>query len=69
MTIEEIAKAIAAQVKNLDSNVKVTGKVVIDSRKVSKVQFTFIAIIREKIINGFSTTTNNYGVLYFKFLD
>jgi UDP-N-acetylmuramyl pentapeptide synthase len=36
MTIAEIAKATSAQVKNLDSNTKVTGKVVIDSRKVGK---------------------------------
>jgi UDP-N-acetylmuramyl pentapeptide synthase len=43
MTIEEIAKAVSAQVKNLDSNVKVTGKVVIDSRKVSKGDL-FVAI-------------------------
>jgi UDP-N-acetylmuramoyl-tripeptide--D-alanyl-D-alanine ligase len=50
MTIEEIAKAISAQVKNLDSNVKVTGKVVIDSRKVSKGDL-FVAIHGENV-NG-----------------
>jgi UDP-N-acetylmuramoyl-tripeptide--D-alanyl-D-alanine ligase len=50
MTIEEIAKAISAQVKNLDSNVKVTGKVVIDSRKVSKGDL-FVAINGENV-NG-----------------
>ncbi len=50
MTIEEIAKAISAQEKNLDSNVKVTGKVVIDSRKVSKGDL-FVAINGENV-NG-----------------
>lgn len=50
MTIEEIAKSISAQIKNLDSNVKVTGKVVIDSRKVSKGDL-FVAINGENV-NG-----------------
>jgi len=48
MTIEEIAKAISADVLNLDSNIKVTGKVVIDSRKVSKGDL-FVAINGENV--------------------
>jgi UDP-N-acetylmuramoyl-tripeptide--D-alanyl-D-alanine ligase len=48
MTMEEIAKAISAELKNLDSNIKVTGKVVIDSRKVSKGDL-FVAINGENV--------------------
>ena len=48
MTIEEIAKAVAAEIKNLDSNIKVQGKVVIDSRKVSKGDL-FVAINGENV--------------------
>jgi UDP-N-acetylmuramoyl-tripeptide--D-alanyl-D-alanine ligase len=50
MTIEEIAKAISAEIKNLDSSLKVTGKIVIDSRKVSKGDL-FVAINGAKV-NG-----------------
>jgi UDP-N-acetylmuramoyl-tripeptide--D-alanyl-D-alanine ligase len=50
MTIEEIAKAISAQIKNLDPSIKVTGNVVIDSRKVSKGDL-FVAINGENV-NG-----------------
>ena len=48
MTMEEIAKAISAELKNLDSNIKVTGKVVIDSRKVNKGDL-FVAIKGENV--------------------
>jgi len=48
MTMEEIARAISAEVKNLDSNIKVTGKVVIDSRKVNKGDL-FVAIKGENV--------------------
>lgn len=50
MTIEEIAKAISAEIKNLDSSLKVTGKIAIDSRKVSKGDL-FVAINGAKV-NG-----------------
>ena len=50
MTIAEIAKAISAEIKNLDSSLKVTGKIVIDSRKVSKGDL-FVAINGAKV-NG-----------------
>lgn len=36
LTLEEISVAINAASLNVDSNLKVTGKVVIDSRKVSQ---------------------------------
>ena len=48
MTMEEIAKAISAEIKNLDSNVKVTGKVVIDSRKVAQGDL-FVAVNGENV--------------------
>ena len=48
MTIEEIAKAISAEIKNLDSNIEVTGKVVIDSRKINKGDL-FVAINGENV--------------------
>jgi UDP-N-acetylmuramoyl-tripeptide--D-alanyl-D-alanine ligase len=48
MTMEEIAKAISAEIKNLDSNIKVTGKVVIDSRKVAQGDL-FVAINGENV--------------------
>ena len=48
MTMEEIAKAISGELKNLESNIKVTGKVVIDSRKVSKGDL-FVAINGENV--------------------
>ena len=48
MTMEEIARAISGELKNLDSNIKVTGKVVIDSRKVNKGDL-FVAIKGENV--------------------
>ena len=53
MTIEEIAKAISAEIKNLDSSLKVTGKIVIDSRKVSKGDLFFA-------INGTKVNGHNF---------
>jgi len=47
-TLEEISVAINAATLNLDSNLKVTGKVVIDSRKVSQGDL-FVAINGEKV--------------------
>ena len=48
LTLEEISVAINAATLNLDSNLKVTGKVVIDSRKVSQGDL-FVAINGEKV--------------------
>ena len=48
LTLEEISVAINAVSLNLDSNLKVTGKVVIDSRKVSQGDL-FVAIKGEKV--------------------
>ncbi len=48
LTLEEISVAINAASHNLDSNLKVTGKVVIDSRKVSQGDL-FVAINGEKV--------------------
>jgi len=48
LTLEEISAAINAATLNLDSNLKVTGKVVIDSRKVSQGDL-FVAINGEKV--------------------
>jgi UDP-N-acetylmuramoyl-tripeptide--D-alanyl-D-alanine ligase len=48
LTLEEISVAINAATLNLDSNLKVTGKVVIDSRKVSPGDL-FVAINGEKV--------------------
>ena len=48
LTLEEISVAINAASLNLDSNLKVTGKVVIDSRKVSQGDL-FVAINGEKV--------------------
>jgi len=48
LTLEEISVAINAASLNLDSNLKVTGKVVIDSRKVSPGDL-FVAINGEKV--------------------
>jgi UDP-N-acetylmuramoyl-tripeptide--D-alanyl-D-alanine ligase len=48
LTLEEISVAINAVAVNLDSNLKVTGKVVIDSRKVSQGDL-FVAINGEKV--------------------
>jgi UDP-N-acetylmuramoyl-tripeptide--D-alanyl-D-alanine ligase len=50
MSIEEIARAISAEIKNLDSNIKVMGKVIIDSRKINKGDL-FVAINGENV-NG-----------------
>ena len=48
LTLEEISVAINAATLNLDSNLKVTGKVVIDSRIVSQGDL-FVAINGEKV--------------------
>ena len=48
LTLEEISVAINAASLNLDSNLKVTGKVVIDSRKVSQGDL-FVAINGENV--------------------
>jgi UDP-N-acetylmuramoyl-tripeptide--D-alanyl-D-alanine ligase len=48
LTLEEISVAINAATLNFDSNLKVTGKVVIDSRKVSQGDL-FVAINGEKV--------------------
>jgi UDP-N-acetylmuramoyl-tripeptide--D-alanyl-D-alanine ligase len=48
LTLEEISVAINAVSLNLDSNLKVTGKVVIDSKKVSPGDL-FVAINGEKV--------------------
>ena len=48
LTLEEISVAINAATLNLDSNLKVNGKVVIDSRKVSPGDL-FVAINGEKV--------------------
>ena len=48
LTLEEISVAINAASINLDSNLKVTGKVVIDSRKVSQGDL-FVAINGENV--------------------
>jgi UDP-N-acetylmuramoyl-tripeptide--D-alanyl-D-alanine ligase len=48
LTLEEISVAINAATLNLDSNLRVTGKVVIDSRKVSQGDL-FVAINGEKV--------------------
>jgi len=48
LTLEEISVAINAATLNLDSNLKVTGKVVIDSRKVSQGDL-FVAINGENV--------------------
>jgi UDP-N-acetylmuramoyl-tripeptide--D-alanyl-D-alanine ligase len=48
LTLEEISVAINAVAVNLHSNLKVTGKVVIDSRKVSQGDL-FVAINGEKV--------------------
>lgn len=48
LTLEEISVAINAVAVNLDSKLKVTGKVVIDSRKVSQGDL-FVAINGEKV--------------------
>jgi UDP-N-acetylmuramoyl-tripeptide--D-alanyl-D-alanine ligase len=48
LTLEEISVAINAATLNLDSNLQVTGKVVIDSRKVSQGDL-FVAINGEKV--------------------
>jgi UDP-N-acetylmuramoyl-tripeptide--D-alanyl-D-alanine ligase len=48
LTLEEILVAINAATLNLDSNLKVNGKVVIDSRKVSQGDL-FVAINGEKV--------------------
>ncbi len=48
LTLEEISVAINAASFNVDSNLKVTGKVVIDSRKVSQGDL-FVAINGEKV--------------------
>ena len=48
LTLEEISVAINAATLNLDSNLKVTGKVVIDSRKVSQGDL-FVAIYGERV--------------------
>jgi UDP-N-acetylmuramoyl-tripeptide--D-alanyl-D-alanine ligase len=48
LTLEEISVAINAATLNLDSNLKVNGKVVIDSRKVSQGDL-FVAINGEKV--------------------
>ena len=48
LTLEEISVAINAATLNLDSNLRVTGKVVIDSRKVSPGDL-FVAINGEKV--------------------
>ena len=50
MSIEEIARAISAEIKNLDSNIEVMGKVIIDSRKINKGDL-FVAINGENV-NG-----------------
>ena len=50
MNIGEIAKAISAETKNLELSTKVTGKIVIDSRKVSKGDL-FVAINGQNV-NG-----------------
>ena len=48
LTLEEISVAINAATLNFDSNLQVTGKVVIDSRKVSQGDL-FVAINGEKV--------------------
>lgn len=48
MTIEEIAKAITSEMKNIDSQSKVSGKVMIDSKKV-KPGDLFVALKGEKV--------------------
>jgi len=48
LTLKEISVAVNATIINVDSNLKVTGKVVIDSRKVSQGDL-FVAINGEKV--------------------
>ena len=48
LTLAEISKSIGAQIKNVDSSLKITGKVCLNSKAVSTVDL-FIAINGEKV--------------------
>lgn len=63
MTLKEISNAISGEIKNVDGDLKVTGKVVIDSRKVSKGDL-FIAINGENLDgHDFSRQAINSGAV------